>query len=252
MKINRCGEISKNNFGSKIEIIKYVDNKNITVYFPEYDWQTITSYSLFKLGEVKCPYEKRVFNVGYIGVGDYKPVVNGSKTRVYNTWQHMIQRCYYEGENVMYSPYKNCIVCDDWHNFQNFAKWFEENYYTVNDETMCIDKDILIKNNKIYSPKTCLIVPNRINCLILRNTINRNGLPIGVTYDKVRNKYKTQCKDINCKNKFLGRYNTKEEAFKVYKIYKEKLIKEIADLYIDKIPEKVYNALYNYKIDIDD
>lgn len=248
----RCGETIVNNFGSKMIIIKYTDNKNVTVYFPEYNWQTITTYNLFKLGQVKCPYEKRTCGVGYHGIGKYNMFENGNKTKAYITWHHMIQRCYYQGESMIFNPYKSCTVCDEWHNFQNFAKWFEENYYEIDNETMCIDKDILIKGNKIYSPDTCLIVPNRINCLILRNISIRNDLPMGVTFDKVRNKYKAQCKDINCKTKFLGRYNTIEEAFNTYKNYKEALIKKIADMYKNKIPQKLYDALNNYNIDIND
>lgn len=251
--IDRCGESKLNNFGSKMIISEYNGNKNITVVFPEYNnWAIITSYSLFKLGEVKCPYERRVFNIGYLGVGKYKTCINKKKTTAYVTWQHIIQRCYHKENKYEFIPYKDCTVCDDWHNFQNFAEWFENNYYEIENETMCIDKDILVKDNKLYSPETCLIVPNRINCLILRNKLFRNGLPIGVSYDKSRNKYKAQCKDINCKNKFLGRYDTIEEAFSAYKYYKENLIKEVADMYKDVIPKQAYKALLNYKIEITD
>ena len=45
------------------------------------------------------------------------------------------------------------------------------------------------------------------------------------------------------------------EAFEVYKKAKESYIKEVADFYMSKypnFPKKIYDALYNYKVDIND
>ena len=42
---------------------------------------------------------------------------------------------------------------------------------------------------------------------------------------------------------YLGTYPTKEEAFQVYKEYKEKVIKETIDSYKGKIPEPFYSRL---------
>ena len=50
----------------------------------------------------------------------------------------------------------------------------------------------------------------------------------------------------------LGTYSTPEEAFYAYKEYKEKLIKEIADLYQNEIPTILYEAMYNYEVEIND
>ena len=48
----------------------------------------------------------------------------------------------------------------------------------------------------------------------------------------------------------------KGEAFRVYKEYKEKVIKEVIDSYEGKIPEPYYSrlktAMYNYEVEIDD
>ena len=55
---------------------------------------------------------------------------------------------------------------------------------------------------------------------------------------------------------YLGTYSTKEEAFQVYKQYKEKVIKEVIDSYEGKIPEPYYSrlkeAMYKYEVEIDD
>ena len=65
-----------------------------------------------------------------------------------------------------------------WHNYQNFAQWFNENRYDV-EGRLHIDKDILYPGNKIYCPDTCLLVPQRINMLFL-NKPNKRGLPNGI------------------------------------------------------------------------
>jgi hypothetical protein len=59
---------------------------------------------------------------------------------------------------------------------------------------------------------------------------------------------------INNKNKYLGTFNTIEEAFQAYKIAKEHQIKKLAVEYYStgKIPLMVYEAMYSYKIEITD
>jgi hypothetical protein len=129
-----------------------------------------TWYNVFRKGELKELSKGKICGVGYLGEGEYKSRENGSKTRAYSMWYSMIRRCYsYRNETGKgESSYYNCEVCEEWHNFQNFAKWFNENYYEVHGELMTLDKDILVHNNKIYSPQTCLIVPNSINCLFIK------------------------------------------------------------------------------------
>lgn len=51
---------------------------------------------------------------------------------------------------------------------------------------------------------------------------------------------------------YLGCYNTQEKAFEVYKQFKENYIKEVADYYKDQIPQKLYDAMYKYEVDIND
>ena len=151
--------------------------------------------------------------------------------------------------------YDDCIVCEEWHNFQNFAEWYEENYYEVDGKPTFLDKDILIKGNKIYSPQTCVFVPRLINNLFTKRQNERGLYPIGVEPYKDTNKFKAYCNTFyNGKNqkKYLGLYNTIEDAFKVYKESKEANIKQVADEYKDKIPDKLYEAMYNYKVEITD
>lgn len=255
-EINRIGERNYNNFGSEMVIVNYNGCMDIDVYFPEFDWIfKHAKYNNFKKGEIKCPYERRFYNVGYLDEGKYKVSENGKNTRVYDTWKAMLQRCYSEKEHERHPTYIGCEVYEGWHNFQNFAKWYKDNYYEVGNEKMCLDKDILFKGNKIYSPDTCIFVPETINKLFIKNDKNRGESVIGATLCK-NGKYQAQCNIINpetgkSKQEYLGLYDSQEKAFQVYKYHKERNIKQIADYYKIHIPQKLYDAMYNYEVEID-
>lgn len=249
---NRIGEEKLNKFGSKMKIVDYRNAKDIDVYFEEYNWVAKNKqYYNFKIGNIKCPYEPKVYNSGYLGEGKYKCKENGKTTRIYNTWNSMIERCCSQKFKNKNHTYSICKVCDEWLNFQNFAKWYEENYYEVENESMHLDKDILVKGNKIYSPNTCVFVPQSINNLFVKSNSTRGIYPIGVYYRNDINKFTSEYTNKN-KTIKLGYFNTPEEAFHEYKKFKENYIKEVADKYKDKIPENLYNALYKYEVEIND
>ena len=115
----------------------------------------------------------------------------------------MLGRCYNEYNLKRRPTYKGCEVCDEWLNFQNFAEWFDNNYYTIDNEAVCLDKDILIKGNKTYSPEACVFVPITINSLFTK-------------INKLENSY----------------------------------IKEVTEKYKDVIPNKLYEAMMNYEVEI--
>ena len=252
---NREGEESINKSGNKIIIIKYRNANDIDVYFPSFNYVVKNrQYKDFKSGNIKCPYDINKYN-GYIGEGKYTSRINGRKTKCYQTWINILQRCYDKNYQSKKPTYIGCEVCEEWHNFQNFAKWYEENYYTINGEEMHIDKDILIKGNKIYSPNTCVFVPKRINDLFVNKKLNRGNYPIGVSYFKRDGLYRSEIcitKNGKVEHKYLGLYKTPQEAFQVYKEYKENAIKEVANEYKKLIPKKLYEAMYRWEVEIND
>ena len=120
---------------------------------------------------------------------------------------------------------------------------------------MDLDKDILVKGNKIYSPETCMFVPQNINKLFTKSNKIRGKYPIGVYFNKNANKFKAQCRIFyngKTQQESLGLYNTIEDAFNAYKQFKEANIKQMADEYKGKIPDKLYEAMYDYKVEITD
>lgn len=216
--------------------------------FPEYDW---TYYKAIKSnilkGKIKCPYEKRYYNIGFIGEG-----ICDVKDESFYVWYRMLQRCYDEKYYSKEMTYEEAIVDNEWHNFQNFAEWYYKNYYYYNGEKLFLDKDILIKGNKIYSPNTCVFVTRDINNLFTKRDNDRGNLPIGVTELK-DGRNKPYLAQLNKKNRRIRKsFDNIDEAFKWYKNEKEKYIKEVADNNKEFIPNKLYEAMYKYKVEIDD
>ena len=242
-KLNVIGEKFITNEGYEVEIIEYKGFNNVTILFNDGTIKKVMMYPLRK-GNVKHPYHKNYYDLGYFGEGSYSIV---SKCEV--CWRSIMGRCYNSNENSKNHSYKDCTVDERWHNFQVFARWYEDNY---NPETMQgwhLDKDILVKGNKIYSPDTCAFVPAEINSLFINTSYGRSKTYLGVTYHKRINKYEASIR----KNKngcYLGVFNTPEEAFQVYKEAKEDYIKEVADKWKDLIDPKVYQALYDFKLDL--
>lgn len=250
---DKTGEIRENTNGTKMKIIKYIRSDNIFVEFQdEYKYVVNCQYKEFKLGKIKNPYDKKVFAIGYLGVGNHLPYKYKEKTNVYNCWVRMLQRCYSEEYQIHKPTYENKYVCEEWHCFQNFADWFDKNYYEINELGKTeLDKDILIKGNTVYSPTTCIFVPKRINQLFLKSNASRGYFPIGVSENSDCNSFRSRLHTLKGEI-YLGSFSDKFEAHTKYKIAKEKYIKEVAEDYKAKIPEKLYDALYKYEVEITD
>lgn len=188
-----------------------------------------------------------VFGIGINDI-DVPISTNGKRHKWYSVWQMMLGRCYIDKYNDRFPKYKDCYVCDDWLKLSGFKKWFDDNYIVG----YSLDKDILIKWNKIYSPETCCFVPPEINNLITKHDSQRGNLPVGVSIN-ANNTYSVSVKFYG-KTKYFGRYKTAMEAFMVYKIKKEEHIKDVATKYFSecKINEKVFNALLNYSVEVND
>ena len=250
----RLGETVMQNCGELAFVVEYVNSQDITVQFKTSGELVNTTYNHFVRGEVKSHFTPSVYGIGIKGL---EPIVdeNGEKLDSYNCWRKMLERCYSAKYQKKHSTYIDCRVCDEWLYYPNFKKWYDKNYYKIDNKTPNLDKDILVKGNKIYSPDTCIFAPNFINTLFTKCQKNRGELPIGVSYDKTSKKYRARLnvfKDGKSTLKHLGCFNTVNEAFEAYKKAKEDYVKEVADEYKDKIPVKLYEAMYSYEVSIDD
>mgnify|MGYP003591723277 CR=1 FL=1 len=244
--IDYVGKTYSTNQGYIITIIEYISFGNVTIKFNDTNETILKNIRLgdIKNGEVANPYHPNVCGVGYYGDDSQSVRKNKKLSKVKRTWRGMLNRCYNKKEQEKHPAYKDVTVCKEWHNFQNFAQWFEENWKPYMQDWQ-LDKDILVKGNKIYSPETCCFVPAEINSLFTKNKPNEfyNGV-------KKAGKYRFLAQ-ICIKNKktHLGTFDTSEEAFKVYKVTKENYFKELANNWKKLISEKVYQALINYKVE---
>ena len=238
----RIGETSISSEGLKMEIIEYKDSDNITIKFEDGTIVKNIQYGNFKRGNVKNPFNPSLCNVGYIG---YTKIVdqNGRILKSYECWRCMIMRCYDVSFQRKHPTYKDCKVCQEWLCYANFKEWYNEHHYELEDEKVHLDKDILIDGNKIYSPETCIFVPQTINNLFCKRS-NKDLLPFGI---RIKNKKYEAGISVNGEYIYLGSFNSMEEAEECYNKERIKKLKDIADKYKDKIPNILYDRLYNYK-----
>lgn len=251
--IDRTGETNVNYQGSCMTIIHYNNAHDFDVLFNNSgEIVKCHKYKTFQDGLIKDHYYPSVLGVGYIGVGQYNSDSVIKDMKPYCIWKSMMTRCY--SERMKDSSYKEVTVNNEWHNYQIFAEWCEQNYYKVTDQRMHLDKDLLKKNNKEYNSTACCFLPQEINRTIITERIPTRDLPPGVQYKRNKNELKYQvifqCQRLNKVHSIIT--NTPEEAFAFYKKEKEAYIKYVADIYKNQIPQKIYDALYAYEVEITD
>lgn len=186
-----------------------------------------------------------LYGIGFSTGGKHKTQDSCKVTPAYKTWQDMLKRCYSTKFHETNSTYIGCAVSYEWHDFQNFAEWFYGHDYS--DKGYQLDKDILFHGNKIYSPETCCFVPQQLNILLLDSAAARGEYPQGVCFNKSRCKFQAQLK-INGKSKQLGRFNTSDEAYQVYKTAKERYVKNKAIEWANRIEWGVFKALMSWSL----
>lgn len=135
----------------------------------------------------------------------------------YRKWTNMIRRVYSKSSGM--KTYSECHVCDDWLTFSNFKSWM----ITQDWEGKELDKDLLVKGNKVYSPETCVMVSRQVNQFITGDRKSKNGFPSGVSFHKKSGKYRASCGDLSGKHKHIGLFETIEDARSSYLETKNKL-----------------------------
>lgn len=239
-----------------MRIVEYINSRNIVVEFQdEYKFRVHNNYGNFQRGSIKNPFHPSIYGVGITG-NKYLRSINCKMTKEYDTWIHILQRCFDDRLKEKQPSYIDKECCEEWLYYPNFYEWLHsqsnfDKWY--NGKRWAIDKDILVKGNKVYSPDVCCLIPQNVNCLFLKREAERGVYPIGVSY-------KNEGFLASCHNPFtnrreeLGYYSTPEKAFYAYNDYKEKLIKQVAQIEYDKgnITKECYDAMMNYEVEITD
>jgi len=189
-----------------------------------------------------------VHGVGYHPAHNRKDISEyiSNNDSEYATWIQMLRRCYSDAYKSKNPSYVGCSVCKEWHNFQNFAEWCKNHEF--HGMGYHLDKDILFKGNKLYSPETCCFVPREINNLFNSRASARGEYPIGVSVnkaDKRANMFRANI-GVGRKLKNLGYFNTANEAHKAYCIGKKNYVREVALKWKENVSNDVFNALISW------
>lgn len=268
-KTSILGEINTNRQGTKMIVVADRGSHDIDIQFLD-EHLFITknkSRKDFREGKIHNPFDRTVNGVGYRGLLLNGDMVDGSgiNRRAYKCWQDMLERVYYKNGDKN-PTYRDVIVEEQFHCFSYFLEKIWNNLIKENefpeDMSLALDKDILLKGNKVYGENRVILVPQEINNMFTKNDKRRGNLPIGVRLSGRKNKpysssVSTCTKDANgriiIKQK---RFETVEEAFLWYKLEKENVLKNKAIEYeargyITK-ESRLYNALMNYRVEITD
>ena len=245
------GKVCKSLNSGDFKILKYNDNRNVEIQFINTSYETSARLGDIRKGGVKDRYLPSVYGVGIVGT-KYQAKINGVQTKEYKLWCHMLERCYDEALKKRCPTYEGCEVSDNFKSYEYFYEWCHKQVGFDNDgngNPFQLDKDLLVKGNKVYSEDSCVFLPQEINSLLVKCTALRGKHLIGVSWDKTNKIFKAQVRKNKGKSEHLGYFNTELEAFNAYKTAKEAFVKEQANKWKSQIDLRAYNALMNYTVE---
>ena len=248
------GKILKSKNSGDFKIVKYNNSRNVEIQFINTGYETSAQLEHIKNGNVKDPYVASVHGVGIAGA-KYPITINGVHTKEYELWCNMLKRCYSDTYQKKQPTYKGCEVSDNFKSYEYFYDWCHKQIGFDNDgngNPFQLDKDLLVKGNKVYSEDSCVFIPAEVNTLLVKSTASRGKHLIGVCWSNTHKAFKAQVSKSKGKKEHLGSFNTEIEAFNAYKTAKESFIKEQANKWKGNIDERAYEALMNYQVEITD
>jgi hypothetical protein len=245
--------------GYWVRVVEAINWNHYVIRFDNGFEMSVTNKVLMN-GNVQYPFHPTVFGVGYLGVGKYSSTskvktrsTNVGLSKAYSIWQGMLGRCYCPIIQGRQKTYVGSTVHPYWHNYQNFARWFDKNYI----EGFAISKNILQKNCTVYSEDTCCFVPMELANAFIKRKLIKSDLPAGVDYSN--GKFSSSITTMKYTNKgavnsteYFGVFSCVEDAFLPYKQAKEKQLRYYASFWKDLLSPEVQKALRNYKVEMDD
>lgn len=171
------------------------------------------------------------------------PILRKSKGKVvwkcpyYKRWKKILDRCYGKSNLIDNPTYYPVTVCNEWLYFSNFKNWMIEQESLLGDlSNLHIDKDLLVRDNLVYSPTTCTFLHPKVNNFMTECKNGKVFCEIGYkirVYDSGKIKYQARC----C-NPFrlgsreadsLGCFDSKVEAHLAWKARKLHYAKLLVD-----------------------
>lgn len=241
------GDVLSTNSGVEVKLIDIKTQGRVRIQWQdEHMFEDDVHIANLSTGRIQNPFERTVFGVGYLGYSRRR----GTRNVEYSTWNSIFRRCYDEEYQSIKPTYVECTVDEKWHHLYDFILWSREAVgWNLADYQM--DKDLLYKGNKVYGPDTCVMLPRKLNMLIVNKLGGRGELPLGVHWDTTQEVYVGQYREVSgrCKSK---RFENPDDAFIYYKTNKERVVKEAAEIYKGQIDPRAYDALMSWEISIND
>ena len=252
---NDCvGKVCKSKSSGDFKIVKYNNARDVQIQFLKTGYETVAQLGNIKSGKVKDPYVPSVCGVGVLGT-KYPIRVGGVLAKEYLIWRGMLERCYSDTLKKKYPTYEGCEVSENFKSYEYFYEWCHKQVGfgdDVNGNQFHLDKDLLVKGNKVYNEDSCVFLPKEVNTLLTKREALRGEHLIGVCWSKTNKAFKAQVRKNKGKQEHLGLFNTEIEAFKAYKTAKEAFVKEQANKFKSEIDPRAYEALMNYTVEITD
>ena len=214
------GKVFKSNLSGDFKIVKYNDTTNVEIEFLKTGYETAVRLGDIKNGKVKDPYSSSVYGVGILGT-KYPSRECDRNTKEYTLWRNMLRRCYSDDFKKKNPTYIDCEVSNKFKNYEYFYEWCHKQigFGNEGDENpFHLDKDLLIKGNKVYSESTCVFLPQEINSLLTKSTASRGKHLIGVCWYKKDKAFVARVNKNKGGSEYLGSFKTELEAFKAYAV----------------------------------
>lgn len=245
----KAGSKFRTNNSGVATVIEYRAADDVLIQFEDGSTKVTTAASL-KRGQVQNNNLPSVYGIGYMSdeCNSHDPC--GKLNREYNLWFGMMTRCYNPKFHAKKPSYIGVTVCDEWLHFKNFKNWCKTQV-GFDQQGFNLDKDILVKGNRVYGPDVCVFVPAEMNTQLTKANATRGQYPIGVSWHSEHEKFMA-CLRANGKTKHLGYFLKPDDAFLAYKTAKEAYLKQIAEKYRSVVDPRVVEALYAYEVEITD
>ena len=193
------GKVCKSKSSGDFKIVKYNNKRNVEIQFLNTGFKAVVELGSIRKGEVKDRYSPSVFGVGIIGA-KYPVSGGGIHTKDYVLWKSILQRCYSDAFKNKCPTYEGCEVSDNFKSYEYFYEWCHKQI-GFDVEGFELDKDLLVKGNKVYSENTCVFIPQEINKVLTKSDKIRGKHLIGVHYHKRDKSFVARvCKTKGCQS----------------------------------------------------
>ena len=166
--------------------------------------------------------------------------INGKRVfcHFYARWYDMLKRCYSKKYHKSQPTYAGCSVSDDWLVFSNFKRWMEQQDWRGKE----LDKDVLVKGNRVYSNDTCCFIPSKLNRFV--RSFASSARYDGVSFHKNEKRFEAKIRNpFTGKRESLGYFANEDSALKACRKKKLEIAKQFA---FNESNEKIKNAIINF------